>query len=256
MPNADDRKYVRVYYNDLIRDYPDVWADNDQLATWLRLLATADPMWPTPPELPRSVKPRVLGRLVDSSLVTTIADKRYRMKGLDAERTMRGDKARSAAAMRWHSKGTSDGNAEAMPKRERAETSRDEPTARDGLPSLDHDAIAALEDRTGQIWSQAGEKQLGEYDRLVGTHGLVKVIAAFDAVSRGTKMTARQLIWPALRILEPFPDLAVVEKEDDAEHAAIATRRSVENTQRRLHENGAHQDEPRPNCPSCQGVAS
>ena len=54
----EDRKYVRVYYNDMIRDYPEVWADDAQLATWLRLLATADPMWPTPPELPRSVKAR------------------------------------------------------------------------------------------------------------------------------------------------------------------------------------------------------
>lgn len=135
----NDRKYVRVYYNDLIRDYPEVWSDNDQLATWLRLLATADPMWPTPPELPRSVKARALGRLVDASLVSTVADGRYRMKGMEAERTRRGDAARNAAAMRWHGKGT----AEPMPS---TNTSKAEPSKDDARESLaGYDGRADLE---------------------------------------------------------------------------------------------------------------
>jgi hypothetical protein len=224
-----DRKYVRVYYNDLIRDYPDVWADNDQLATWLRLLATADPMWPTPPELPRSVKPRVLGRLVDSSLVVTTADHRYRMKGLDAERDMRAQSARNAAAKRWHSEGIQTSDAGAMPKRERirAETSKaeNEPNARDGLPSLTAEAVRALEERTGHTWSQAGERQLSEYDRLIGDHGLEAVCGAMDAVANGKRMTARQLIWPAMKLLEPF---VIPDAEDAAakEREAVRVRRT------------------------------
>ena len=134
---TEDRKYVRVYYNDLIRDYPEVWADNDLLATWLRLLSTADPMWPTPPEVPRSAKPSHLSKLVTSTLVEESMG-RFRMKGLDAERTSRQDAARNAAAKRWHSEGIAPTDASPMPKRIRAEQTKDEPSnARESLPGDD-----------------------------------------------------------------------------------------------------------------------
>ena len=173
----DDRKYVRVYYNDLIRDYPEVWADDAQLATWLRLLATADPMWPTPPELPRSVKPRPLARLVDCSLVSTLAGHRYQMKGMEAERGRRSDAARNAAAARWHSESSANGSAEPMPNRNETSKAENEPNrARESLPGYDGradleaflllkrrppstrqrqvlDSILQLHDLTGPQWS-------------------------------------------------------------------------------------------------------
>lgn len=132
---ADDRKYVRVYYNDLIRDYPDVWSDNDALATWLRMLATADPMWPTPPELPRSVKARPLASLTGCGLVARVGQDRFSLKGLDAERIKRQDAARNAAALRWHGKGIPPPDAPAMPKR--AEPSKDEPSQADAGEGTD-----------------------------------------------------------------------------------------------------------------------
>jgi hypothetical protein len=113
---TDERKYVRVYYGDMIRDYPDVWADDAQLAAWLRMLSTADPMWPTPPEIPRSVKPRTLTALTGSTLVEPLPQHRFRMKGMETERKRRSDAARTAAALRWHGNGT----AESMPKTKRA----------------------------------------------------------------------------------------------------------------------------------------
>ena len=58
MTAKPDRRYVRVYDDDLRRDYPKVWHDDRALATWLRLLSIADKMWPTIPELPRSVQAR------------------------------------------------------------------------------------------------------------------------------------------------------------------------------------------------------
>lgn len=128
-----DRPYVRVYYNDLIRDYPEVWGDDAQLATWLRLLCTADPMWPTPPELPRSAKARILDKLVTSTLLSLLPSHRFRVKGLDGERGRRSDAARNAAALRWQSAGNADGNAETMPKpkpsRAEAKTSRADQSA-------------------------------------------------------------------------------------------------------------------------------
>ena len=120
------------------------------------------------------------------------------------------------------------------------------------MPNLDSAAIKALEDRTGQPWSQAGEKQLGEYDRLVGAHGLVAVIGAFDAVRDGKTMTARQLVWPALRLLEPFPTLSIVEKNGSDEREAQRVQRNLERTKRDIHATGFHQDAPDPTCPACR----
>lgn len=125
---SEDRKYVRVYYNDLIRDYPEVWGDDAALATWLRMLATADPMWPTPPELSRSVKASPLRRLEAAGLVERLPANRYRMKGMEAERAMRSQSARNAAAVRWQGDRTPRPDADAMPKRN--EQSKDEPKAR------------------------------------------------------------------------------------------------------------------------------
>jgi len=135
---TDERRYVRVYYNDMIRDYPEVWSDDAQLAAWLRMLSTADPMWPTPPELPRSVKPRTLAALAASTLVEPLPQHRFRMKGLDAERKRRSDSARTAAALRWHG----NGNAETMPKTRRAENETSRTRATTGQ---DDDGRADLE---------------------------------------------------------------------------------------------------------------
>lgn len=95
-----------------------------------------------------------------------------------------------------------------------------------GTPKLDQRAIKALEDRTGEPWSRAGDKQLGEYDRLVGVHGLTAVTAAFDGISGGRKMTARQLVWAAVKVLEPIPSMREAEiRERDDEVARNAAKR-------------------------------
>lgn len=108
---------------------------------------------------------------------------------------------------------------------------------RAGLPNLTPEAIAVLEDKTGRPWSQAGDKQLGEYDRLVGDHGLERVAAAFDEVcqSMDERPTARQLVWPAMKAIEPMPSLRVVAEEaDDEEQKARDRRRNEAVWNRRL----------------------
>jgi hypothetical protein len=104
MSNAA-RPFVRVYHDDLMHDYPEVWADDAALATWLRLLVLTDKMWPTPPELPRSAKGRGLAKLVDSGLVQVVSEHAFRIKGYATERAMRQQSARNAAASRWQSEG-------------------------------------------------------------------------------------------------------------------------------------------------------
>lgn len=122
-----ERRYVRVYDDDLRRDYPHIWRDDRAIATWLRLLSIADKMWPTVPELPRSVRAHPLSMLVDAGLVELMPEDCYRIRGHDAERIARSNAGRNAAALRWHSEGNAAGNTKVMPKRERDENEYEVP---------------------------------------------------------------------------------------------------------------------------------
>ncbi len=123
MSRRPDRKYARFYYDDFIREYPAVYADDVAFSAWWRLLVMAEKMWPIQPELPRSVKPRALRTLVAAGLVMQCEQQCYRIRGLDAERTRRSGLARNAADARWNADGnaagnadgSADGNAENMP---------------------------------------------------------------------------------------------------------------------------------------------
>jgi hypothetical protein len=113
-----DRPYSRVYHE--IVDDPDfagIYDDNDALAEWLRMLMTADAMWPTSAPMPR--RNRAVTSLIACGLVQERPGNRYTIRGLEAERERRSASARNAAAVRWQSKG----NADAMPRRD--ETSKD-----------------------------------------------------------------------------------------------------------------------------------
>lgn len=142
MSRRPDRKYARFYYDDFIREYPAVYADDVAFAAWGRLLVTAEKMWPIPPELPRSLKPRALRALVAAGLVEQCGQQCFRIRGLDAERTRRSGLARNAADARWNADGnaasTADGNAEVdaenMPRRVRVreETSTPPPPTNGG----------------------------------------------------------------------------------------------------------------------------
>jgi hypothetical protein len=129
-----ERPYARVYFDDLQRDYPDIYADDAALAAWLRLLVIAEKMWPSVPEVPRSIRPRALYSLVDAGLVERMPPHCYRIKGLDAERTRRQESARNAAGVRWQSDRNAAGNAEPMPstRRDENETKIPPPPTRGG----------------------------------------------------------------------------------------------------------------------------
>ena len=108
------RPFVRVYHEDLMRDYPAIYSDDSALALWLRLLVIADKMWPSLPELPRSAKGRAMVLLTQSKLVTTVPPNYYRIRGYESERQSRQDAARIGAAKRWHGKGNAESNAHAF----------------------------------------------------------------------------------------------------------------------------------------------
>ena len=95
-----ERPFARVYYVDLQRDYPSVWDDDEALATWLRLLAHADALWPISPYIPHGTNPTGLTRLRRKGLVS-LRNGRYNVKGYEVERGARSDHAKVAASTRW-----------------------------------------------------------------------------------------------------------------------------------------------------------
>jgi anti-sigma factor RsiW len=124
--SRNDRHFARFYYDDFLREFPEVYADDAAFAAWMRLLVRAEKDWPTIPELPRSIRPRALRALVGAGLVILSDPHCYRIRGLDAERTRRQGAGRKGAAVRWDSERNANASAVAVPRRD--ETRRDEVT--------------------------------------------------------------------------------------------------------------------------------
>lgn len=230
---TEGRPYSRVYW-EVLDDtkFDAIRADMRHFGSWTLMLVVADMAYPAPAFVPPTVTKASLDALVTAELVDVLPARMFRLRGQKKERERRSEHGKKGADARWSGNATalpaqSQGNATPMlDETRRDETSKDkkrvdeqeQATARAGLPNLDHDAIRGLEDRTGEPWSRAGDKQLGEYDRLIGIHGLPAVLGAIDAVTDGKKMTARQVVWPAMKLLEPMasaPDTRAADMEQD-----------------------------------------
>src|SRR5262245_48921638 len=97
--------YVRVYYR-IIDDpkFATVYDDDCRLATWLRLLLTADATYPAPAPLPHGVNRKALDELVRVGLVDVGTGHRYRMHGMAAIREAAAEQGRSLVAHRYASR--------------------------------------------------------------------------------------------------------------------------------------------------------
>lgn len=88
--------YSRVYWS--IRDdekFDSIRGDDHHLATWLRLLITADMAYPASADLPAKARRASVKALVDAGLVDLMPDGMYRVRGLTAERERRREAATS-----------------------------------------------------------------------------------------------------------------------------------------------------------------
>lgn len=99
---AESRPYARIYYQDLKRDYPEVWFDPTALSTFVRLLTEAEIAYPAEPELPRSIRRADLSILTACGLIQVVNGHGvYRVKGHAKERAERLERAGRGAAKRW-----------------------------------------------------------------------------------------------------------------------------------------------------------
>lgn len=178
---------------------------------------------------------------------------REQLEQESVQRTMAGH---AGAAARWPSHGKShgtslskshgtvpsemDGGSDAPYPVSRIPVSPEPTLAREGLPNIDDEAREFLEGLTGRPILTAGPKQLAEYDRQLSDHGKAAVTEAYSAIAKTMKSpTARQLVWSALRVLEPFAKPEDIRRVEAAEREAEARRssgRAVEATRRYLAE--------------------
>ena len=241
--------YSRVYH-ELADDYPEVY-DTPLLADFLRLLVAAEQAYPTRAKWVGHTTSRAIARLAaigaddERGALVILDGQRYSMKGLDSERGRRMLKASNAARSRWANDPSSGSNAQSnasgnahgnahVPYR-RDETSKDETSkskearatfdSRDGLPSLTPDAVAEVEAATEMILSTASDKVLADLDGLVGRHGAKRVAQTIGHLKGERAMTWPQLVYGAVRVLEPIPG-ANGKAERDAAAADEARKRS------------------------------
>lgn len=100
------RRFVRLYYDDLEQEFPEVFFDPTAAWTYARLLMGADKAWPSLPELPKAVR-RADMRLLTAvgpsgqALVTLCENGRYSVLGYAKDRMAREAHAKRAASGRW-----------------------------------------------------------------------------------------------------------------------------------------------------------
>jgi hypothetical protein len=96
-----DRRYARIYYDDLEREYPEVWRDPILRGDYTLLLAVADRAWPASPEVPRGARPKAVRRLGELGLIVLEPPYHYRCRGMDKHREERRKQASHAAAVKY-----------------------------------------------------------------------------------------------------------------------------------------------------------
>jgi hypothetical protein len=92
---SDRQPYSRIYHS-IVDDpkFATVYDDDRRLATWLRLLIVAEGAHPSSAYIPEGTNRGALAALVECGLVDIGTGRRFRIRGLDAERTRRSQAAR------------------------------------------------------------------------------------------------------------------------------------------------------------------
>lgn len=218
---TNERKYARVYYSVIDDDkFVGIYTDDRHLAAWLRLLLTADAMWPASPPLPRTIRPASLQALVEAKIVDLMPSDCYRIHGLDAERSARAVRASNAAAVRWDS----ERNADALPRAPRAKPSLAEPSRAEIRPpetngqydAPETEAVAWLAHHGVSLSETNGLRR--KLILLVERFGSTAVIGKFDRLTHAGIIDgdASGFVFGAEDALFPKADMKALDREDRA----------------------------------------
>lgn len=217
---SERQPYSRIYWS--VRDdakFVEVFHDDAAFALWVRLLMTADAVWPAAADLPRYAKTKPLARLVEAGIVDLVGDHAYRVHGLDSERERRRDAARTGP--KRDPNGTQTGS-ERVASRDIDEN--ETRTSRDETP---RDAADVYWQLTGKY--PAG-RALDWIDNLASTYGGESVSAAL-AKAYATDRTVANLLSRSQDILR-----ADARKLDRAEQEDERRRLAEKRAQPRVEE--------------------
>lgn len=166
---TDRAPYSRIYWS-VLEDakFDDIRADMRHFGAWSLMLVVADMSYPAPAFIPPTVPRKSLEALTQAGLVDVLTGHRYRIHGLDAERTRR-----AASASRQGPKRDPVGT-QAGPERVSSHSqvideavAEDEATAEAQAPRED--------DAADTYWSLTGKypagKALAWVDDLIGQYG-------------------------------------------------------------------------------------
>jgi hypothetical protein len=254
-------RFVLVFHEDMMANHAPIWDDDKALATWIRLLALADKIWPSPAELPRGASKSAVDRLIGAGLIEADGPHRFRIPSLDKKRDAARNAASNAARIRH---GNAESNAESLPTRLRPDVDTDQ--TRNSAPAsislpvkgmdgsvvdvsvsdLQEDAAPKDADRLMKLAVElTGVPYISPYTGLglkavteQLPHGYSRVesvwrrVATQTAAAGTSKPTLRQLVISADNILNPI--VRQDEKETREQDAAEAFNRRVERTQREL----------------------
>lgn len=241
----EDRKYVRVYFS-IIDDpkFAEIYRHEATVGTWLKLLLTADAVWPASCDLPRWVKPGPLTLLTGAGIVDLLPDHRYRIHGLDAERNRRAASAavggRASARSRAGEQTLNERSPDKRTESNLAKQSRDEqskaepnaPTTDDHFDAPEQEALAWLSRHGCDI--RPGN---GFHQRLVvgvEHHGSNAIVGMFDRLAKaGTKAgDTKGFLFGALDVLDARsrPRLGDLEADDRQGDLSAQRQRRIERT--------------------------
>lgn len=174
-----DRRYARIYYDDLEREYPEVWRDPVLRGDYTLLLAVADRAWPASPEVPRMARPKAVRRLGELGLILLEPPYHYRCRGMDKHREQRRQQAAHAARTR-HADSSAGSSAASSANRSATASdgflpSRAEPNQAEPSPPDARDPAEAYWSLTGRFPT---DKPLAWIDDMTRKYGAEAVIRA------------------------------------------------------------------------------
>lgn len=107
-----------------------------------------------------------------------------------------------------------------------------------GLPHITEPIRVVLEEVTGRGILQAGDRQLTELDGLAERHAEAEVIEALRTARAAVEghATARQVVWGAVKVLEPMLDGKALSKAAAAREERAARQRATEAAERQRRE--------------------
>ena len=240
--------YSRVYWS-VVDDekFAAIYDDDRHLATWLRLLISADAIWPASPTLPVGVKRGSVKALSEAGLVDLLSGHRYRIHGLDAERGRRKEKAttRTPDGSPTVTGRLPDGPSRAgdallvssrlVSSNPTSENSTAEPARDPGLDGGEAAVFAFLAQHGAAIREDSGygRRLLGLMERRTPERVLE---TAWDIAQGDAKLSDRQWTFGLEARLEPPEDGRAAAKAERAAESERQSRRGFEDTQRYIRE--------------------